>query len=114
MTAAVVATITAPQMIRGGENHQPAIKIKVAGQDFWWRNAARLGAMKFHHARPANAGFIPQIRRDLRDEFVGFLLSRTSTALCRRRRCKAGNHSADRRVGSVRHQMFLPLMNSFH
>jgi hypothetical protein len=71
MTAAVVATITAPQMIRGGENHQPAIKIKVAGQDFWWRNAARLGAMKFHHARPANAGFIPQIRRDLRDEFVG-------------------------------------------
>lgn len=71
MAATVAATITTPQMKGGGENHQPAIKIKIAGQDFGRGKAIRLGAMKFHHARTADAGFVQQIRRDLREEFVG-------------------------------------------
>jgi hypothetical protein len=52
------------------ENHQAAIKIKITGQNFW-RSDGVCGAMKFHYASAAETGFVPQLWRNQRDEFVG-------------------------------------------
>jgi len=63
MATVIAATITAPQMIRGGEDHQPVVEIKVAGPDLWPGDPTFLGAMKFHDAVPTDAGFVAQFRR---------------------------------------------------
>jgi hypothetical protein len=70
MAATTVATITAPQMKRSVENHQPVGEIKITGENFRRRNAVFV-AMKFRHASAAETGFISQFWRNLRDEFVG-------------------------------------------
>ena len=70
MPTITAATISAPQMKRDVENHQAAVKIKIAGQNFRRRDAV-FGAMKFHHADAADAGFIPRFRRNLGDQFFG-------------------------------------------
>ena len=58
-------------MIRGGENHQAVVEIKVAGPNFWPGNPTFLGAMKFHDALAADAGFVPQFSRHTREQLLG-------------------------------------------
>ena len=70
MPAIAAATITTPQMKCSVENHQAAVKIKIARQNFS-RGAAICGAVKFHHASAAETGFVAQLWWNLRNEFVG-------------------------------------------
>jgi hypothetical protein len=70
MPAIAAATITAPQMKRGGENHQAAVKIKITRQNFRRRGDID-GAMKLHHARAADAGPVLQLRRNACNKFFG-------------------------------------------
>lgn len=70
MAAVVAATIAAPQMIRGGENHQAVVEIKVAGPDLWPGDPTLLGVVKFHDALATDAGFVASLCRYARDEFV--------------------------------------------
>ncbi len=69
MPTIAAATITTPQMKCSVENHQAAIKIKIAGQNFR-RYDTIGGAMKFHHASAAEAGFVAQFWRNLLNKFV--------------------------------------------
>lgn len=71
MAAVIAATVATPQMIRGGEDHQAAVEIEVAGPKLWPGNPTFLGAMKFHDALAADAGFVAQFRRHARQQLLG-------------------------------------------
>jgi hypothetical protein len=68
MAAAAAAAIAASQMMRGGENHQTAVKIKIVRQNFPHCHT-RMLALKRQHTGAANAGLVPQVRRHLREQF---------------------------------------------
>ena len=86
MPAVVVATATAPQMIRGGEYH-PAIgiEIKITGAAGPGRGAGRL-ALKRIHARATKAGAVAEFRRNSHQQCVrdarGFAPTRTLVCRC--------------------------------
>jgi hypothetical protein len=67
MTTVVIATITAPQVIRGNEDHEAVVEIEVAGPNLWPGNPTFLGAMKFHDAVSTDAGFVAQFRGNARE-----------------------------------------------
>jgi len=71
MAAVVSAAIAASQMILGGEHDQAGFKIKVAGAWLLRRNSIGLGAVKSHRALAADAGLVPRVRRDLREQGLG-------------------------------------------
>jgi hypothetical protein len=76
MAASAFTTESAPQMIRGGENHQAGFKIKIAGQNFSSLGLQRF-ALKSKNAGATNAGFIFQIGRNLVKERTGNIRPRT-------------------------------------
>jgi hypothetical protein len=67
MAAAAAATKTAPQMIRGGENHHASLKVKITGQNFL--PCGRIFcAVEFRHAVLADTGTVTQVIRHARKE----------------------------------------------
>jgi len=71
MATVVAATITALGMIRGCENDQTMVKIKVAGPDLRPGDPTLLGVVKFHDALATDAGVPAQFQRDAIDQFIG-------------------------------------------
>jgi len=70
VAAAIVATITASQVMNSRKNHRGAVEIEIAGQDFWrWQKVCPF-AVKFHGASSADAGFVSQFRGDLSDQLI--------------------------------------------
>ena len=70
MPATAAAAITTTPMIRGGEHHQTArIEIKIA-RHRWQRTHGSTLAMKRRHAAGAEAGFVTQLCRNARQQFV--------------------------------------------
>ena len=68
VAAVAAAAIAATQMVVGGEDHQAAIEIKIAGDDF---RAFCILAVKLHYAIRADAGFVFQVGRHLRQQRFG-------------------------------------------
>ena len=58
-------------MIFGSEHQQSRFKIEFSGAGFLRRDCVGLGAVKSHDALAAEAGLVPQFRRDLREQGVG-------------------------------------------
>ena len=75
MPAAAAATISAAQVIGFRENdHAARIKIKIARQQGLRRMVGTL-LMEAGHAGAAEAGFIAELRRHLREQFIGDVCS---------------------------------------
>jgi hypothetical protein len=70
MAAVVAATVTAARMIRGGENHQAVVKIKVAGPDFRPSDPTFPGVVKLPDALATDAGAVAGLGRNAGEEFV--------------------------------------------
>src|SRR5688572_9051361 len=70
MATVIAAAIATSLVIRGGEDHQAAVEIKVAGPDLWPGDPTLLGAMKIHDALATDAGFVAGFGRNLRDQFI--------------------------------------------
>ena len=56
-------------MIRGGEDHQAVVEIKVAGLDLWPANSILLGVVKSHDTLATDAGAIAWFCRNTRKQF---------------------------------------------
>jgi hypothetical protein len=58
MAAVILATKTAPQMVFGGKNQQPRLKIKLSWQKTLRNGAVRFGSMELQYTVTTDAGFI--------------------------------------------------------